>query len=52
MSGKDWRKKMFSDVDGRQTEKISDDNVFQTSDAANGNVRRPTVVGQIFPPIL
>ena len=49
MSGKDWRKGMFEDVDGRRAETgmidwMSDGNELQRSDAATGNVRRPPTV--------
>jgi len=42
---------MFSDVDGRRAEtgmtaRMSDGNEVQRSDAATGNVRRPTVVSR------
>jgi len=42
---------MFQDVGGRRAERdgddwMSDDNELQRSDAATGNVRRPTVVSR------
>ena len=51
MSGKDWRKRnaliRWRKSDREADAWISDGNEFQTSDAATGNARRPTVVSRI-----